>query len=575
MGAFYLSNELNEMTLPGVLKIFQKKNLNKFHELKAKSFTLLYFEKAMIKTDYHVYQKGEDWIVGLGCFFYKNEFIEKALPLLLEDLVEENEICANEIFGHFNLILFKQGKLKIITDKTGTYHSYQTNISKTNKMIFSNSLIAIKESLESVTPSKQECLEFIASDSSYGGKTICKEIDFITFGSTLEISLNSKNKLTYRKYFKEKILKSTDHIKFIIENNTKLINQLKKVPIPITADLSGGLDTRLVCAHLNSIQIPYKINTTTNQFYAEEAKLVLSMAKKLKLELDVIDTDVGFNHKNFDTYFEENYWGNELCRDLFYAISTTNFYKQTSHIGSFFLGGYGGENYRDIKYRSKKIKNFGELYTYKKHLSGVYGYNSLKVILSESEYQEYLSNLESKFFNNGLLETRSINSEITKIEKDYYINRMMYWGGSEITRFNQYCYRLHPLLDYNSIYPLFDTPDSLKKNFKLQMQIIEKLDPYLASLPSDYGYNFIWKGDSWVSLIKKYRDLKKMFSRMRKKYQHSTTDQNNFFNLVENKLQFFTKSQKQHISFINLDPGLNIDTRTKGNVQSLNYFFKS
>ena len=63
---------------------------------------------------------------------------------------------------------------------------------------------------------------------------------------------------------------------------------------------------------------------------------------------------------------------------------------------------------------------------------------------------------------------------------------MRYWGGARITVFNQYCFRLHPLLDHTLVRYIFDFSLTDKADGLLQKRVIAHFSPLVAKIRSAY-----------------------------------------------------------------------------------------
>jgi len=91
----------------------------------------------------------------------------------------------------------------------------------------------------------------------------------------------------------------------------------------------------------------------------------------------------------------------------------------------------------------------------------------------------------------------------------------MYWGGSRISFFNRYGYRLHPLLDYELTSNVFKISRREKDDEKFMMQVIKKFDKEFASYQSNYGYNFVWSEEKRKIITPKETIKEKMRFKLR------------------------------------------------------------
>lgn len=465
MGGFFITNN-QSLTTETIINLFLNKGFKKYSVLKVNHLTIYYFNKIFLKTN-HIFKNGNDFLIGIGTFFYKNSHGYDALEKIYNDLSLFGINICNEIDGHYNLIIYQQNKLKVISDKTGTYHSYYSQNEK--YFYLSSSFLAVIKPLSKLSINMQEILEFIHSEAFYGGKTIFKEVDYIPFGTEIELG----EQLIINNYFKLKNNCNYD-IEFIYNNIKNRLSFLKNIHLPLSCEMSAGYDTRLVYSILKGLEIPLNLNTNYNTEDKKDSEIAKYIAQKENDKIYFIEKKI--IPEKYSILINNSLKNLELSRDILRSAYTTVFFEEKTKCGQLIIGGYGGELFRDVKF--KGIENVDKIilkYYFNKKLN----YNA----------QNYITTLRKKILNSFSLTNKSTIKEIC--EKFYY-ERMMYWGGSRLSVFNQYTYVYHPLLDYNILYPVFSIPSEEKHNAKFQMNLISKFYPNLAYYNSLYGYNFKW-----------------------------------------------------------------------------------
>jgi len=508
LGGFVLTNDFGEKTLKKIFTVFEKKRMNKHSIFELGKYRMIYFHKINLPEAGHIFADGDNRIIGIGTFAYGGQFGYSALESLYNDIISSQEIKSilNKVKGHFNLILHLNGELSIISDRTGSFHSFIGR--DENHVYVSNFLFAVADNLSQLTIRKQEMMEFLMSGSMYGPKTLFDEVDYLEFGK-VHLFLD-KGEVTSTQYHVERVVEDgyslDDHYHTIV----KYLSFMRNVDFSISSELSAGFDSRQVCAILKHLGIEYTPNTNSNSWDTTDLLIAEEIAQGEGVNLSIYRKDL--TRVNYEELLANSLSRTELCRDAFQAAYSYVFFDDKTKDFNMILGGFGGELYRDTKYHG--INSISSLINYQ------YLDSRMMDVFSPEEIQQYKTGLAMKI---KTLIGRS-DSSLTKMDCEiiYYHMRMMYWGGSRITYFNSYGYRYHPLLDYELIYPLFHVGDDQKHDGKFQMQIIERFDRKMASYQSNYGYSFIWEKAKNHSSRPRFhtrvlrflaRNLRKIFSR--------------------------------------------------------------
>lgn len=446
MGAYYLTN--NDDKTDQIVELMQKKQLTRFRTIRVGALTILNFQKINVPDYDNVYTEGEDFIIGFGTYYYRNLFGEAALSHIWQEYKAGNNVFS-EVGGHFNFILHDKGVTKIIADKTGYYHAFSAT--ENGRFYVSSSLFAIAESLTELKLNKQEILEFINVEAVFGGRTIFSNIDHLEAGCIYEVSPELKRKPYY--------VPEDEDIDFstFTEKLCAYFDVLKHADIPVSCDLTGGYDTRVVASILmyNDIDVVY--NTNVNDTDPNDHLVAQQIAETAGAQIETQTKD--FSRYDYNSLVERCSVELETARDVYRSAYSSVFFNEKSISQKVVLGGYGGELYRD-KY--SRFKSLRELITKRYLLPGIK--------FNKGGRKTYINNLLQKF-----TETLArLDEGDTKkgMEKIYYFEKMRYWGGSRISAFNQYCFRVHPLIDYILMKYLFDVSLSEKKDGKFQERLI-------------------------------------------------------------------------------------------------------
>ncbi len=477
MGGFFLTDNDSDNLEEKIKQIFLVKDMEKYDLFNFEKFKVFYFHKIGHSEFKHVFKNGDDYIIGVGVFFYKNKFGIQAQEEIYRHLKDTQDFSIfNQVLGHFNFILYINEELRVITDKTGTYHSYYCF--NNGYHYVSTSFYSIIEFLEKITISKQELIEFMMIEAFIGPKTAVKEIDYLSFGQVHH--LTSKDKKKSKKYFVEKSIEKSTNMEMITEIIKQYFEVFRNLNASITCDLSAGYDTRLICAIFKNMKLKHTLNTNENVEDPIDSEIPKTIAKTEGVEI------VSFTREeeeyDQDELLNESFNKNELMRDNFKARYSAKYFEDKTEKFDMVVGGYGGELYRDVKYRNTKSYNF--------LITKQYTEYNARLILRGRDWARYTRKLKKKF--KEFLGVRRVRPTKENLERVYYFLKMMYWGCNRVTYFNQYGYRFHPLLDYEIAGLTFDIPKEAKDDEKFNMEIITEFDEKYASYKSNYNYDFIW-----------------------------------------------------------------------------------
>lgn len=491
MGGYILTNDISDESQSSFLELFREKGLENYHVIDFNPYRLYYFEKRNIAGPAPIYRSESSVLVGVGTFIYNGAIGRKALSNISRDLASQNsESVFNEIKGHFNLVIYSNGDLVVVSDRIGSYHSFYGM--NDEHLYISSSLLAIAKRMNSITPRKQEIMEFIITEAFYGPRTVFEEISFLAFGHIHHIK--ESGEINSKKYHVAKDCSGAYDLEHHFSSICDYIAPLKSLDLSITSDLTAGYDSRLICSILKHLNIPHNFNTNTNSWDSRDLRNAVFIAREERRKISVYVKDM--TNIDYERLVRESLVKTELYRDAVRAAYAPIFFDRKSQDYALSIGGYGGELYRDIKY--KGIDDYQTL------ISNKYLDIDMASIFLEEDIKSYCSQLKQKMSRVVGHGGEALSKQ--DCERIYYFLRMAYWGGARISHYNQFGYRYHPLMDYKLIHPLFCISDCEKRHAKFQMQLIETFDRKLASYDSGYGHSFLWEevksGIPWYGIIK-------------------------------------------------------------------------
>ena len=159
MGSIFITNDPDELLIEKIINLYANKKMENYIQISFKEYNILYFKKNNISQS-QVYQYNDDIIINVGTIFYKSKIGHDALKEMHTDLTNNIEPYT-DIKGHYNLLIIKDNKITIISDKIGIIQLYRYALN--SKHYFSNSFLALCEIAESLTLSQQEMMEFITT----------------------------------------------------------------------------------------------------------------------------------------------------------------------------------------------------------------------------------------------------------------------------------------------------------------------------------------------------------------------------------------------------------------------------
>lgn len=396
-------------------------------------------------------------IFGFGTFFSKEGFHEDALQSV-DDLDSFLNQQRKGLFGHYILVIQEKESLHVVTDKIGMLNVYYTE--KDGKFYISNDLVTASISSNNTCLSEQGSKQFIMRESTIGRYTIFKDVNRLCLGNLLKAT---KDNIREEKIYSYNLESLT--LDEYIERITDYFTCLNRFNKKISADMSGGFDTRMIAAIGHKLVEHLEANTNPNQFDGGiDEKLSPIIAEKLKLPLTIIS-----NKTSVEIEKPLMLHGFSVGRDIIRSKQWPNRMKTKYEKCKLVLGGYGGETLRAAKHnKTNKISQIVE------------GYYNGREAENLFELQGYINTsieeLKSYQFDELTLNYQNANWI-------YSVDRMRIWGGAQVLMSSLYGDILHPFMDWHLINPIFLWDVSELKNGKRQQEIIKRFAPELENIP--------------------------------------------------------------------------------------------
>jgi hypothetical protein len=488
MGGFFLTND--EGSLNDAISVFDRKGLTQHTSLKlGDHWHCLYFSKWNASTatvTNNCFASDGDIIVGVGTFIYKGVIGTRVLELIYQDWDQGPQMLAH-IKGHFNLIAYVNGELYVIADKTGIYHSYYAT--DKGKFYISSSFLCVAGAVPKLTLATQEALEFICSSTWYGNSTVFEEVKPLPYGMMVHIRDNLQMTPYFALSFDIPPLTVDQSYQFIREH----FGWLAQIPYRISADLTGGADTRLINAILRSLGVDYRCYSYDEPHYRMDLEIARQIADHEHLDLDIYSEVWPSSRQGMDAYknqINDMFFLMDGCRSVFAAACETRIHKYRARQADIVISGHAAELTRNFDWTKGNPRPALDLF-----------FDACFTQLVGRDMREYKNNLVAKIRAVTQISDPLSRKDVCKI---YYLTRCMGWAGVRITTTNQFCYQYVPFEDISLSGFLFSMPDAVILDNSFLKQLITRLDYALATYPSAYGYNFVYKPEERPQAVGRY-----------------------------------------------------------------------
>ena len=550
MGGFILYQNNINLEKNAIIDTFQKQGLVAYKSFNISNYSIWIFKKVLISNQNYFILNRDNAIFSTGTLIYRSLNPNNSIKRLLQDIISDN-IDEEKIIGHFACILLIEGNVKLFIDKGGTYSIYFNK----EKTVFSSSFLAVSLGLiEGLTINKNALTEVLLTGGLIGPETLFNEILRLEPG---QVSNDFRPKLIKLKLPEYYLDSKKDRSTLITEQLDRLDNYFGAIEklsnqYGSLIGLTGGFDSRLLMCfaerHFNKVNYFSYGRIFKNIELEVSEKLASVVNKELNItkftsplqmtENEAANTlDKAFYH--YDGHIRtQSYWHEE-----YNTLDYTKLLYSSNFVG---FHGVGGEQYRNYERMIKPYWNFNSWLR-----------------------QEVVFRYSANIFFNKTNEKLFINYFKAKIEKKLNIKAPRFIDHLFVKRYyneihnisnrttrstieNKAVYFLSPFADPLISYKAYEIIPKLGSSLEFQSLMIKKINPALASIDSNYGFNF-FDGESLSSCMKGYlKELvpRRLFFRI---YHHTKKTKNDdFYNNYKNKFSFVREAEN-NIKKLNLD----------------------
>lgn len=258
MGAFlYCNKQINTESIKRVLTTRGHKDVQS--EFKGNE-TIVYAGKILTQSTACLSGKqiGEaatpdDYIIGVGTFFYDGDFGEEALRKVYANL--DKVLSDNPVYGHWAFVVHKEGVTYVLNDMNGTLRLY--SYEKDGKVVVSSSPLAVVAAIEEPRFDKVLLSAYLAG--RYGDEVV--PVEGVRNVDPLQYMVVKSGVPEYVRRVvpdTKRIETLEEAVSYVRELFQDQLKQLKAIGDErVSIELTAGLDSRLIASNLKTAGFNY------------------------------------------------------------------------------------------------------------------------------------------------------------------------------------------------------------------------------------------------------------------------------------------------------------------------------
>jgi len=443
------------------------------------------------KTSYNI----QNWLVvsdgaicGTGTFAYKGKVYEQALPIIAND-IRNNNLDPAKFWGSFLILANIGNRHLLIRDGAGLARLHGLR----DKPVYSSSFAGLLRcSPTKLRFNKESAVELLSTGLITGNETIVEEIDHVNLSYEIKLIdqvLSSPDIHSAPKSRIEAIIQQVDIAKnYFINVSHDWFDYMPDSVFDIS--ITGGLDSRLVTAFVLSLHRKIKFYTFWRNENSKDPDFRL--AKNIANHLDIpiyfkeVRTADQLTDQELMNIFKAGhdscdgvirpgtYWDEEFSNSKYRLGLTPLPYLRMS--------GFGGELYRNMERLPLKSSRSYKSWARWEMIYCFAGHNFKRKKDLHLLESRIVANLE-KLLGNGYLNLLTF--------KEYYRKVLVVSYRSLQTNMeNRYGFLISPLADANISILTRLASRFLGNSLQFEIDMLNKVSPELAKLPNDYGIDF-------------------------------------------------------------------------------------
>jgi asparagine synthase (glutamine-hydrolysing) len=428
-------------------------------------------------------QVGDDFVAIAGTLFYRGEAGEQAMKLLLADYAPPFDRWS-DMLGHFAALIYKRGKLYVMTDWSASFHVYQS----ADKSVVSTSFLSTARSLDKLTFNTQAVYEFVFAETPMGDDTVFAEISRPSRTQELELGGEVRVHTSPRAITVDPSPESEDHL---LERIASALRQAFAIPAKHYADniqcpLSGGFDSRLVLSLLwdQGVKPSVYVYGGKND---EDVVVAKHIAAKEGFDLEVFEKGAfrQIEPDQFPEIAEMNFHemdGTPITGGMFDAGGNSHARHNRARGGALAVSGAAGEIFRNYFYLADRP------FASRAVVDAFYAMFDPADCTSEFDEGSYLERLDRKL--QVALGVGQEKMSRLEVERAYPLFRCPAGFGREISMVGRFGAYFVPFCEHALTSQAANIPVRLRTHGLFQSRLLAHINRRVAAYPSAYGHAF-------------------------------------------------------------------------------------
>lgn len=459
-------------------EVLGRAGLTPHYQLDEPSFSLTIFAKINGVTSHFHADPADNFIGFVGTLVPKGGDNRHLLAAILADFTGRFN-PADFFYGHYIILVRKNGKLFMFTDPLGALKIYFSN----SKDTISSSFIATLAASTVLQLDDLAVFQYIWNGCTFGERTIATEISTVPTGKIgtitgAQFAIESGPAVTFHTRDKP-YTNFAQTVDCYADRLVRLFEAYKAAfGDRIVAALSGGLDSRLNVAALRRVGIEPDLfvygdsrddDVRIASMLATGEKLRLSHIDKRTIAIE--DEQVGRNVVAFDGYDPDAI----VARDA-------DLVDRTRRVagGRILLSGAAGEIFRNFFYL--RDRDFSV-----RSMIDVFFARYTRCFRASAERSAYEREIVRTML--AAIGSHSDRLQRWQVELVYPLFRGRYWTARDLEINQRFGHALYPYLEADIIRDACWIPWDWKWNFRFELALIRRLDDRLLDYPTVYSGN--------------------------------------------------------------------------------------
>lgn len=504
MGAFVLFNKGSGHNYKAVEEHFQRQGFQTPERIEIGNYWLWLYKKILINENNYIIEN-ENAVFTVGTVIYKSGSYRESLANLLRDYLN-NSIEIERLKGNYSIIFKRGDEITFLTDRTDIQNVYYDN----GLTVISSSFLAcIYDSFVRFSLNRDAALEVITTGSLIGPDTLLKGISRLENYNLPSIEASNQG----IKFFQLETQKEVDLCKkkydeCLGEQINTLQSYFKEIKdfadsCGTDSGITGGHDSRLIMALALKNFDNISFHSHWRKYKDKELSAAEEVCKKAGVPLKQVevkhplDMDEEEMHSTLENGFlfsdghirMHGFWTEEY--------NTAQYREKILGDKKFGMSGIGGEQYRNTERMVYYVWEMRKWVMY-----DIILYETGNSFRSETALNDLTHYIEGKIRKK--LNYRS-SKYISHLIFKKYFNEVFIPArlGARNNAENRLSYFLSPFTDYRVSRKAYEAVNKLGPAYQFEEDMIKNLDPSIASVISDYGFDF-YNGEPFSNKVKSY-----------------------------------------------------------------------